>query len=157
MTHLSQIQIGPMFINCQNLNSTSTQANLTWQYLSISGISKLLLTRIWPNFKGMFLGPFWTDSNCHNDICPGNICPGNKCHSDICPRNICPCDICPYQEYLSCYWPDFDQTLKVDSWDNLELISTVMATFFQAMFVLATAHIRNISAVTDMILTKLQK
>ena len=26
--------------------------------------------------------------------------------------NICPSDICPYQEYLSCYRPDFDKTLK---------------------------------------------
>ena len=38
----------------------------------------------------------------------------------------------------------------------LELISTVPATFVQAAFVLATfVHIRNISAVTDPILTKL--
>ena len=26
--------------------------------------------------------------------------------------NICPCNICPYKVYLSCYWPNFDQTLK---------------------------------------------
>jgi len=62
----------------------------------------------------MFLGPFWTYPNCQNDICPGNITP---------------CDICPYLEYLSYYWPDFDQTLKVDSWDNLEHIPTVTVTF----------------------------
>ena len=29
----------------------------------------------------------------------------------VCPSNICQGDICPYQEYLSCYWPDIDQTL----------------------------------------------
>ena len=100
----------------------------------MSAISQLLLTWFWPNFKSRFQGPFWTDSNCHDDICPGNNCPGN---------------ICPYQNYLSCYWPDFDQTLKVDSWENLEVIPTVMVTFVQAIFVLATfVHIRNISADT---------
>ena len=71
---------------------------------SMSLISQLLLTRFWPNFKDRFLGLSWTDSNCHSDICPGNICQG---------------DICPYQEYLSCYWPDFDQSLKVVFWDHL--------------------------------------
>ena len=109
----------------------------------MSAISQLLLARFWPNFKGRFLRPSWTYSNCHGDICPGNICHG---------------DICPCQEYLSCYWSDFDQTLKVDSWDHLELIPTVMSTFVQAIFVLVTfVHIRNISAVTDPIFTKLQK
>ena len=28
-----------------------------------------------------------------------------------CPGNMCPGDICPDREYLSCYWPNFDQTL----------------------------------------------
>ena len=32
---------------------------LSWGHLSISGISQLLLTRCWPNFKGMFLEPFF--------------------------------------------------------------------------------------------------
>ena len=36
-----------------------------------------------------------TDSNCHGDIRQVYISPG---------------DICPYQEYLCCYWPDFDHT-----------------------------------------------
>ena len=44
----------------------------------------------------MFLEPSLTDANCFGDIFPVNICPG---------------DICPYQEYLSCYWPDVNQTL----------------------------------------------
>ena len=43
-----------------------------------------------------------------------------------------------YQEYLSCYWPDFDEILKVDSWENLEQISTVMVTFVLVKVVLAT-------------------
>ena len=60
------------------------------------------------------------------------------------------------QQYLSCYWPDFDQTLKVGSWKHVEEIPTVMVIFVQATFVLAMiVHIRNISAVTDTILTKL--
>ena len=72
---------------------------------------------------------------------------------DICPSNICPDDICPYQQYLSCYWPDFDQILKVGSWDLFEHILTV--TFVQAIFVLATfVHILNISPVIYSILTK---
>ena len=65
------------------------------------------------------------------------------------------------QQYLSCYRPDFDQTLKVGSWDYLERISTIEipfihATFVQATSVLATfVHISNISGVADLILTKL--
>ena len=107
----------------------------------LSAISQLLLVRFWPNFKDKFLGLSLTDPNYHGDICPGNICPG---------------DICPYQQYLSCYWSDFDQILKVGSWDLFEHISTFKMTFVQATFVLATfVHIRNISAVTNLILTKL--
>ena len=30
-----------------------------------------------------------------------------------------------FWQYLSCYWPDFDETLKVDSWEHLEQISTI--------------------------------
>ena len=106
---------------------------------SISAIFKLLLTRFWWKFKGRFL---WTYSNCQGDICP---------------RNICPRDICPYQEYLSCYWPDIDETLQVGSWKHLEQIPTIKLTFVKATFVLVISiRIRNISAVTDLILMKLQ-
>ena len=56
-----------------------------------------------------------------------------------------------YWQYLSCFWPDFDQTLKVGSWDPFEQFPTVTLTFVKATFV----HIRNISAVTDRIMTKL--
>ena len=55
------------------------------------------------------------------------------------------------QQYLSCYWPDFDETLKVGSWEHLEQIPTVMVTFAQVTFI----HIKNILAVTDPILMKL--
>ena len=72
--------------------------HLSWQHLSLSGITQLLLTRFWWKFKDCFLGTSRTDSNCHGDICRWNIHPG---------------DICPYQEYLGSYWPDFDDTLKV--------------------------------------------
>ena len=65
-----------------------------------------------------------------------------------------------YQQYLSCYWPDFDETLKVASWEHLEQIPTLTVIFVQAIFVQATlflvtfVHIRNISAViTDTIWT----
>ena len=73
---------------------TFVQATFVLQNLSISGISQLLVTRFWPNFKGRFLGPSLTDVNCHGIICLGNICPGH---------------ICSYQHNLSCYWPHFDQ------------------------------------------------
>ena len=60
------------------------------------------------------------------------------------------------QQYLSCYWPNFYETLKVGSWEHLEQIPTGTGTFVQAKFVLATfVHIRNISAVSDPILMKL--
>ena len=60
-------------------------------------------------------------------------------------------------EYLSCYWPDFDKNLKLGSWEHLEKFPTVTVTFVQTTFVLATfiVDIRNNSAVTDLILTKL--
>ena len=60
------------------------------------------------------------------------------------------------QQYLSCYYPDIDETLKIDSWEHLEKITTVMMTSVQAAFVLATfVHIKSISALTDPILMKL--
>ena len=71
-------------------------------------------------------------------------------HSDICPG----IEISTTEDKS----PDFDQNLKVGSWDYLELISTIAMTFVQATFVPATfVHIRNISAVTDPILTKTLK
>ena len=74
-------------------NGCLSMQHWCWKYLSISTISQLLLVRFWPSFKGRFLGPIWTYSNCQNDICSGNICP---------------CNICPYQELLSCYWSNFE-------------------------------------------------
>ena len=60
------------------------------------------------------------------------------------------------QEYLSCHWPNFDETLSVGSWEHLEPIPTVTVTFVQATFVLAIfVHISNISAVTGPIWIKL--
>ena len=100
-----------------------SRQHLFWWHLYISGISQLLLTLFWPNFKAMFLGSSLKDANCHGDICPGNICPRN---------------ICPYQEYISSNWPDFDETLKIGSWKHLEQISTVMVTFVQEIFCQAT-------------------
>ena len=104
---------------------------MSWGHLSISAISQLLLARFGSNFKQMVLGTYTTDYNYHHDISPGNICPG---------------DICPYQQYLSCYWPDFDQTLIKGSWEHIQHITTVTTTFVKATFVLGTlVHISNIS------------
>ena len=111
------------------------------QHLSISGIFHLLLTRFWPNFKGRLMGTCRTDSKWPSDICIDNICPG---------------DIYPYVEYLSCYQPDFDQTLKEGSWEHLEEFPNVMVIFVQTTHVLATfVHVSNISTVTNLFLTKL--
>merc|ERR1711942_291781 len=108
-----------------------SRQHLSWGYLSISAITQLLLARIGSNFKQRVLVTNTTDYNCHHDICPGNICAG---------------DICPYQQYLSCYWPDFDQTLNKGSWEHIQQITTVATTFDQ---------VSNISAVTGPILIKL--
>ena len=52
--------------------------------------------------------------------------------------------------------PTETQCPQVGSWDYFEQIPAVTMTFVQATFVLATfVHIRNISAVTDPIWTKL--
>ena len=99
---------------------------------SYAAISQLLLTRFGLNIKHRVLGTSRKDSNCHCDIFPNNICPG---------------DICPYQEYLSCYWLDLDQTLNKGSWEHIQQITIVTTTFVQATFVLGTiVHIINISA-----------
>ena len=84
--------------------TTTTHPPPTTTGNSMSAISQLLLVRFWWNFKGSFLGASRTDSNYQVNICLGNICPG---------------DICPHQEYLSSYWPDFDETLMVASWNHL--------------------------------------
>ena len=52
-----------------------------------------------PSFKGRLLEPSIKAANSYGNICPINICPN---------------DMSPYQEYLSCYRLNFDQTLKVD-------------------------------------------
>ena len=59
------------------------------------------------------------------------------------------------QQYLSCYWPNLDQTLNKGSWEHIQQITTVTTTFVQAAFVLGTFFlISNISAVTGPIWTK---
>ena len=108
---------------------------------SMSEISQLLLTKFLWNLKDRFQETSWTDPHYQVDICQGNICPG---------------DICPYPEYISCYWPNFDETLKEGSWEHLEQIPTIKLTFVKAIFVLVIfVHIRNTWAVTELILMKL--
>ena len=56
------------------------------------------------------------------------------------------------------YWTDFNKTLNVGSWDHLEQIPSAKVTFVRATFAHVTiVHIRIISAVTDLIVIKLQK
>ena len=60
------------------------------------------------------------------------------------------------QQYQSCYCTDFNKSLNVGSCDHLEQIPSVKVRFVQATFVHVTfVHIRNISACTEMFLTKL--
>ena len=60
--------------------------------------------------KGKFLGTSKTDSN------------------------ICPSNICLYPVYLSCYWPNSDQTLNIDSFAHHYQMPAVTVTFIQATY-----------------------
>ena len=54
-----------------------------------------------------------------------------------------------YQQHLSYYGPDFDETLNVGSWEHLGQIPNVIVTFFRATFVLVIfVHIKNISGLS---------
>ena len=57
------------------------------------------------------------------------------------------------QQYLSCYWPNFDKNLKVGSLEHLEQIpiTSVLATYVLRTFV----HISQGSVVNDKIVNKL--
>ena len=69
------------------------------------------------------------------------------------------------QQYLSCYWPAFDETVEVGSWEHLQKISidkTLKVGSFdanchddicQGNICTDNSNISNISAVTDSILT----
>ena len=73
-------------------------------------------------FHAESLGVSKTDSTYQDDIFPGNICP--------------------YQEYLNCYWPNFDKALKTGSWEHLEHIPMVRVIFVQVKFVLTTITLK---------------
>ena len=90
----------------------ATFVQVTFAHNSTSAISQLLLTRFWSNFKCRLLGISRTDS------CPRDICPGNMSWQH-----------CPFQQYLSCNWPNFKESLKLASWENLEQIPTIKLTF----------------------------
>ena len=47
--------------------------------------------------------PLPPQTQCHQYRSASN----SNCHYDNCPDNICLGHICPYQEYCSCYWPNF--------------------------------------------------
>ena len=127
-----------------NINATSTkQLGFTWKGLyttntqthSMSAISQLLLTQFWPNFKGRLK---WEHLE---QISPGTFVLIN---------------ICPYQEYLSCYWPSFDQNLKIGLLDHSYQMPTITVIFVQATYVLITfVHISITSAVIGPILTNI--
>ena len=98
------------------------------------------------------------------DICPQDKCCLDKCHhnswvlheNDFAHPPPPPPPGTQCQQYLSCYWPDFDETLKEASWNHLKQILAIKLTFVQATFVLVTfVHIRNISTVADPILMKI--
>ena len=116
---------------CQNPNLTSTQQlgfTRKWLYTthhhrnSMSAISQLLLTRFWWKLKGRFLGTSKTDSRFMVTFVQAS--------GIICSHNIF-----PYQEYLSCYWPDYDEILKVGSWEHLEEVFGSNIFFIQNFWV----------------------
>ena len=125
------------------------------RHLSISGISqikKIHLKRFCQNFflqKRHFAKKFFTKITLPENIflpkkrLPKQSLTNANCNTDICPGKICSCNICPYPEYLSCYWPEFDQTLKVGSWDLFEHIPTVIMIF---------VHISTISWISQLLL-----
>ena len=90
--------------------STTTNTHTNTMF----ALSQLVKNQLWPKFKGRFLGTSRTDFNCNGDICPGNICPRT---------------IYLYLNFLSCYWPNFDQTSKVGFWDHLWQMPPITATF----------------------------
>ena len=82
------------------------------------------------------------------------------------PRSVPVCSSVPVELGVGFTFPSnnnknpalisFDQTLKVGAWEHLEQISAVTVTFVQETFLLGTFfYIINISALTDLILTKL--
>ena len=71
--------------------------------------------------------------------------------NDFAPHPTLPTTQTQCQQYLNCYLPNFDETLKASSWEHLQQIPTFKLTIVLGIFV----HIRNISAVTDPMLMKL--
>ena len=76
-----------------------------------------------------------------------------NCHGDICPSNICLCGNCSYQDYLSCYWPDFDQTLKICS-----VLGTILNKYQLSRWHMSKQHMSwwhlSISAISQLLLTR---
>ena len=103
---------------CHNPNSTLTQLK-SWVWHendfrppppppptttttnSMSLISQLFLAQFKPNFKGRFVGSTTTITTTIWRITPTTPTTQTQC-----------------QQYISCYWPDFNQTLKAGLWDQ---------------------------------------
>ena len=95
-----------------------------------------LLTRFWPNFKVYCSA--WPRLKMTTKIGLHTI----TTHPHHPPHKL-------LDSNISCYWPNFDQTLDIGPWEHLQQIPAVTVTFFQATFVLAIlVHISNISATT---------
>ena len=59
-------------------------------------------------------------------------------------------------QYFSCYWPNFNETLNIGSWEHSEQVPPVTVTFVQKYLSWGyLSYIWNISDVTDPMLTKL--
>ena len=93
-----------------------SRQHLSWRHLSTSGVSQLLLTRFGPNFKGRFLGQSLTDVNFQGDICP-------------------------YKQYLSYYWPDFDENF----WNQFWELNFCTPHFFGLKFLLGPLFLLSLS------------
>ena len=64
----------------------------------------------WPNFDQTYLAQFFESLNF---LAQNFVSPKFFGHNNFLDHKVFN-DICPHQEYLSCYWPDFDKTFWVN-------------------------------------------
>ena len=128
-----------LHIDLTNLIKRRVYSSL-W-HLSTSGIYHLLLTWFWQNFSllvhlllvdfgGVFLllsKPQLNHNSTHPNITLSWVRHENDFAYHPTPSPTTTQTQC--QQYLSCYWTEFDETLNVGFGKHLEQVPTVMVTF----------------------------
>ena len=135
---------------CQNPNLTSTQQlGFTWKWLCTTTTTttetqcQQYLICYWPDFDKTLKVGSWT--HLEQILSRWHLSRQHLSWQQLSILGI-----------FQLYWPNLDQILKVGSWEHLDQIKTVTVTLVKATFVLVTfVNIRKISAVSDLILTKL--